>query len=338
MKKFLLHTLSILLVVMTLFGSVAFAANEEENAWYERILSELQTPAAVGLFTGRYELHTHDSAYVPDVAPELTPFDQKEETLYPPVNGSFESTDESIVTVDENGLMTGQSAGSCKVIYHSTNGDIAYQVTVSDEALPETIKNYIYVLLREFNTVKRSRLPKYNQYAKWYYGRKKEVGWCSVFTIYCANAAGNPVPKAKEVNRENQSMVQFFAEGQVGNQYDGFMKLGRFVGIPKPGYLVIYAEMKNSYRTTHIGSVVDVQDMGDGVYMVTTVEGNMSNTVKSYRYLYDSKIDNHLVGTEKGLKLKKNMSTVDKEFQENPTIQYALHTDHWSVFGFCATW
>lgn len=110
-----------------------------------------------------------------------------------PVTGPFSSSDESVVTVTDAGLMTGVAPGTATVTYQAAEGEHTYQVTVSDDALPELIKNYIYVLNREFYTVKRARLPKYNQYAKWYYGRKNEVGWCSVFTIYCANAAGaNP--------------------------------------------------------------------------------------------------------------------------------------------------
>jgi hypothetical protein len=130
----------------------------------------------------------------------------------------------------------------------------------------------------------------------------------------------------------------YFREGQVGNQYDAFQSLGRFVGIPRPGYLVIYGELNNGYRTTHIGIVVDVQDRGDGIYQVSTVEGNMSNTVKSYTYLYDSNKDNHTVGVETGLKLQKNMSVLPEEEQTDPLTQYKLHTTHWCVFGFCASW
>lgn len=165
-----------------------------------------------------------------------------------PVTGPFSSSDESVVTVTDTGLMTGVAPGTATVTYQAAEGERAYQVTVSDDALPELIKNYIYVLNREFYTVKRARLPKYNQYAKWYYGRKNEVGWCSVFTIYCANAAGaNPI-KVADLETEGESPVQFFREGQVGRQYDGFLELDRFVSVPKPGYLVIYADMSNAYR------------------------------------------------------------------------------------------
>ena len=84
--------------------------------------------------------------------------------------------------------------------------------------------------------------------------------------------------------------------------------------------------IRDSYRTVHIGSVTDVRDMGGGVYAVTTVEGNMSNSVKSYCYLYDSNKDNHLVGTEKGLKLQNNMAELPEAEQTNPLVQYELHT------------
>lgn len=326
-----------LLALMMVLPSCAMAA-DERDALFEEALNNLLTPAQQGEASGTYGLHTGDSAYAPCVNPGIIPYDEQAEYAYPEVSGTFTSSDESVVTISEDGVMTGVAPGEATVTCELADGTHTYLVTVGDDQLPETIKNYVYVLNREFYSVKRAKLPKYNQYAKWYYGRKKEVGWCSVFTIYCANASGNLPLGEKEVDTENPSMVQFFREGQVGNQYDGFWSLDRFVAVPKPGYLVIYADMSNAYRTVHIGSVADVQDMGDGVYAVTTVEGNMSNTVKSYCYLYDSKKANNLIGTEDRNKLQYNMSELPAEQQTDPLVQYTLHTDHWSVFGFGQTW
>ena len=81
-----------------------------------------------------------------------------------------------------------------------------------------------------------------------------------------------------------------------------------------------------------------MEELGDGRYVVTTVEGNVSNSVKSYRFIYDSSKANHLVGQTEGLKLQNNMEELPKDQQTDPLIQYELHTDHWSVFGFCETW
>lgn len=332
------RSIALLCALCTLLACCAAYAAEDLTPYFESALAALRTPAEIGMETGEYVLRTGDSAYVPDVAPAITPFDEQENTVYPAVNGSFTSDDPSVVTVSDKGLMTAAQPGMTVVCYHAADGDHSYLITVSDDAMPETVKNYVYVIKREFYSVQRARLPKYNQYAKWYYGKKKEVGWCSVFTIYCANASGNNPIKEKELDLVNTPVVQYLREGQVGNQYDGFMAMNRFVSVPKPGYLVIYADMSNAYRTVHIASVADVVDRGDGVYQVTTIEGNMSNSVKSYCYLYDSKLDNHLVGTEKKLKLRYNMSELPQGEQTDPLVQYALHTDHWSVFGFCQTW
>ena len=214
------------LLVCLLCVSCALA-DEERDALFDAALEGLLTPARQADLDGALDLHTGDSAYVPCIAPEITPYDERETTVYPPVTGPFSSSDESVVTVTDAGLMTGVAPGTATVTYQAAEGVRTCEVTVSDDALPELIKNYIYVLNREFYTVKRARLPKYNQYAKWYYGRKNEVGWCSVFTIYCANAAGaNPI-KVAELEEAGESPVQFFREGQVGRQYDGFLEMER---------------------------------------------------------------------------------------------------------------
>ena len=323
------------LLLLALTGS-GFA--EDQTALFEQAAAALQTPKEEALETGAVALRPGDTVYVPSVAPEITPYDALATQTLPAVNGTFESSDEAIVTVDAQGRMTAQAEGTATVTYHAATGDVPFTVTVSAAAVPELAKALVYVARREFYETKRARLPKYNKYAQWYYGKKKEVGWCSVFTIWCANASGNNPLQEESVTAAAQSDVVYFREGQVGNQYDGFFKLNRFVAIPRPGYTVIYGDLSNGYRVTHIGLVVDVADRGVGVYQVTTVEGNMSNTVKSYTYLYDSKAANNTVGVEKGKRLQENMSRLPSAEQTDPLVQYALHTDHWCVFGFGVSW
>ncbi len=320
-------------------GSVALA-DDETDVLFAQAAAALPSPAQEALQTGACTMRTGETAYVPSVAPAITPYDEPAAQTATVAGASFSTSDPSVVTVDENGLMTAVAEGEATVTFSSATGDAPFVVSVSDDAPPEKIKALVYVAKKEFYDTARARLPKYNKYAKWYYGRKKEVGWCSVFTIWCANASGiDPVrEEALAAATVTDGDVVLFREGQVGNQYDCFQKLGRFTGVPRAGYPVIYADLSNGYRTTHIGIVVDVADRGNGVYRVTTVEGNMSNTVKSYCYLYDSNADNHAVGVEEGRKLQKNMSELPAEEQTDPLVQYALHTDHWCVFGFGASW
>lgn len=332
--------LCLLAAALFLSPGAAALAQDDTQALFAEAAGQLQSPRAEALLTGEYALRTGETAYVPSVAPEITPYDELSELVLPAVNGSFSTSDPSVVAVDDAGLMRAVAPGTATVTYRAAAGDESFLVTVADDAMPERAKAMVYVARREYYETARARLPKYNKYAKWYYGKKKEVGWCSVFTIWCANASGSDPVKYADLDADavGDDDVVYFREGQVGHQYDGFLKLDRFTGVPRAGYLVIYADLSNSYRTTHIGIVVDVQDRGDGVYRVTTVEGNMSNTVKSYCYLYDSNCDNHTVGVEKGLKLQRNMSVLPVEEQTDPLEQYELHTDHWCVFGFGASW
>ncbi len=332
------RALCLLTALMTL-ACVPALADDDRDALFDAAAAALRSPAQEGVISGAYSLRLGDTAYVPAVAPEIAPFDEPEAASPIPIDGTFDSSDESVVSVSMGGVMTAVGEGAATVTYHAAAGDIVCSVTVARDTPAEKAKAMAYIAKREYYTVKRARLPKYNKYAKWYYGKKKEVGWCSVFTIWCANASGNePIKEKAAPETLDQAAVLYFREGQVGNQYDGFMRLGRFGGIPRVGYPVIYADLSKGYRTTHIGVVVEAEERGDGSYQVTTVEGNMSNSVKSYCYLYDSKLDNSTVGVEKGLKLRANMSELPAGEQTDPLLQYELHTDHWAVFGFGMSW
>jgi len=315
-----------------------FALAGRDPAAFDAARSALLTPARQGVAALEYGLHPGESAYVPEVAPEITPFDEPEAIVHPPVSGSFKSSDETILTVDDRGLMTAREPGVVRVTYHREAGDVHYRVTVAEDIPTERAKAMAYVAMREFLETRQARLPKYNKYAKWYYGKKREVGWCAVFGIWCANASGSEPLKEKDSTEVSEDATLYLKEGQVGNQYDGFYALERFGAIPRIGYMVIYADMRNGYRFTHIGIVVNTVPLENGMYWVTTVEGNMSNSVKSYGYLYDSNKSNYLVGVEKGLKLQRNMSQVPEDDRGDPLPQYELHTDYWTVFGFCETW
>jgi len=328
-------------LTMVLFWLVSLSgasAAQDESALFEEAYAAWLSPKEAGLQSGMYALHTGGSAYVPDVAPEVTPFD--EETVMPSAAGyAFSTSDAQVVAVDETGLMTGVADGEATVTCISPDGaETAYAVTVSQSNLPERAKAFLYVARREYLKNQRKHLAKANEYTIWYYRSKKEVGWCSVFTIWCANASGTDPIDEQDAEGTPDDAVVFFREGQVGNQYDGFQKLNRFVGIPRPGYLVIYANMKNTYLYTHVGIVTAVADLNDGLYQVTTVEGNMSSTVKCYTFIYDSGKANAQLTTDTRDDLQRNMSAVPAENQTDPLTQYELSTDYFTVFGFGATW
>jgi len=336
MPKFFMVLLMILALMFTVIPQPA-AAQEDLDALFEAAAAAWLSPSEAGQASGSYTLRTGESAYVPAVSPGVIPFDE-ETPVIDTAGAVFESTDDQVVSVDAQGLMTGVAEGVATVICTMEDTTYFYGVTVEDDAMHEIVKNFVYVAKREFYLDKKEYLPKANQYSKWYYKSSKEVGWCSVFTIWCANAAGFDTIEEEDAKEIPDDQALFVREGQVGNQYDAFSLLNRFVGVPRPGYLVIYANMKNAYLYTHIGIVTDVTPLNDGLYQVTTVEGNMSSTVKSYTYVYDSSLTNHQLTNDSREKLNLNIFAPPEDQQTDPLTQYGPATENFTIFGFCATW
>ena len=194
--------------------------------------------------------------------------------------------------------------------------------------IPEKIQRFIEVARAEFEANDWKKLPKDNKYTVWYYGDHRQIGWCSVFLIWCANEAGIPLFKKDAVEMPDDGVFSCI-EGRVGNVKLGFESVGRWTETepPKPGYLIVYG-VRGSTPYTHIAMVESVTEIGEGVYELTTLEGNINSTVKRYRYRYDL--------TPK--KAYHNMSVVPEGERSDENCQYKLHNEKWYVFGFCKTW
>ena len=200
------------------------------------------------------------------------------------------------------------------------------------EDMPLAARNFVLTARAEFEKNNWAKLPKNNEYTKWYYHDNREIGWCSVFQIYCAYHSGLQLIRYKQdVNVEPDACISAM-EGRVGNVRLAFEEHGRWVdgtegGIPKPGYLVIYG-VRASTPYTHVAIVESVKEMGDGVYELTTIEGNLNSTVRRINYRYDATPKRQYY----------NMSAVPEDEITEENCQYKLQKDDWYVTGFCATW
>ena len=58
------------------------------------------------------------------------------------------------------------------------------------EDMPLAARNFVLTARAEFEKNNWTKLPKNNEYTKWYYHDNREIGWCSVFQIYCAYHSG----------------------------------------------------------------------------------------------------------------------------------------------------
>ena len=162
-------------------------------------------------------------------------------------------------------------------------------------------------------TKKFSRLGKYNKYSYWQCGSGSgcDIGWCGAFLGYVYDNAGVPMDKpADSVPHEG------------GVPYN----MERLSMVPQPGYFVIYGQQKG-YAYKHIGLVADVDDLGGGQYLIKTVEGNMSSTIRRYCYLFDSNEE------------LKNLQPCPEEYvREDAGINAYEHVKNWNITTFCQTW
>lgn len=325
------HILRSLAFALALFSLAPLPAAAAPSQAFLDARAAHKSPLEVTLETGAFEMRPGDETWYPTISPGIVPTDERDSAPDPTSSGAYFTSDPAVATVSDAGRVTAVAEGECVVSNEDASGGrTAFNVVVSKDAIPEGGRNMAYVAQREFLAVARGTVKRDNKYARWYYKKRKEVGWCAVFTSYVSNFAGVDTYKVNKLDPTTigEGDVLSFLEGEVGRQYDGFLETGRFVNLPRPGYLVIYGNRRNSYRTTHIGVVVDVVDRGDGWYQVTTVEGNMGTSVKSFCYLYNSNVAHP----------KANMKALPKDERPNPLVQYKLATDYWSVFGFCATY
>ena len=242
--------------------------------------------------------------------------------------GEWESDAPEVVSA-ENGVLTALDEGfatvSCEM---EDGGERRYDVTVDASAPPALIQGAIRLALGEWEENLGKTFTQRNKYTAWYCGTGPGCyfGWCGGFVSYCLDTAGVPMDEYNEsVPHPGGEPYAVFAAG-VGKLWTGYNKMERITNVPRKGYLVIYGQ--RDYTTViHIGMITDVRDRGDGVYELSTVEGNVSSRIKRYRYLYDSgNADEH------------NMAALPDDERTDDVYQYELHQKNWYVYAICQTW
>ena len=274
--------------------------------------------------------------------PERLTLSPGESAVYTlPFEGYWES-DTPEVAGAEGDVITAGEPGDAILALISWDGEqeAVIEVTVEEEdqnAPPKPIRDYLDIALKEWEAGQGQTFStkKPHKYTIWYCGNQSKCyfGWCGGFIGYCMLQAGVPMDEpADSVPHPDGEPYSVYAAG-VGKIYTGFQKMHRLSRVPIKGALVIYGE-RDHYAYTHIGTVTDVIDHGDGTYQIFTVEGNVSSRIKRYSFMYDSNY-----ATEK--EHQRNMTLVPEEMRTQPELyeyEKQYKNKNWYINVFCHTW
>lgn len=196
---------------------------------------------------------------------------------------------------------------------------VQMEPTVLD--VPEEIQQVIDIAYNEWQELNGKRLKQVNKYTEWR-GKGVGFGWCGGFITWCMMEAGIPMEELeyfKANGDENDFMtvdgVMHVKEASVGKIMRGYQIMNRTSQVPQKGYLLVYGCDYN--KTIHIALISDVEQLDDGKYRITTIEGNMSNRVKMYVHDYDMNAENW----------KQNLSEVpedERTQEETDCFDYTL--------------
>ncbi len=201
--------------------------------------------------------------------------------------------------------------------------------------MPPQIRRMIEVAQEQLERHGTRPIKPNNDYSRWYFHDERKIGWCACFVAWCADQAGVPLMKeamseaylAEGAQPLGDDIVFASNEAHVVRTQNTYRNLNRFTDIPRPGYQVIYGVIGGT-SSTHVGLVETVTELSPGVYELTTIEGNVSDTVKRYCTRY----------TVKPKQKYQNYRAVPKAEQSRDGVQYKLQKAEWYITGFGVTW
>ena len=209
--------------------------------------------------------------------------------------------------------------------------------------VPDMIRDLLDIAYREWETTGGSRLPKSNKYTKWWNNYKWE--WCAGFTTWCTLEAGIPQDDEKVILKQKEGEFEGIYSCKASSPsklIHSFLHMHRTTMIPQKGFIILYGEESN-YKV-HVGIVYDVEKLENGKYRITTIEGNMSNTVKMYIADYEP-VD--VYAEQKHSPKVSNLSEVPEDEREGETgnsrtydLRYKGKNKKkpWYVTCFLMTW
>lgn len=193
------------------------------------------------------------------------------------------------------------------------------EITQRVQTPPEEIRQVLELAYSEWETLNGKTLKKVNKYTEWR-GKGIGFGWCGGYITWCMIQQGIAMQPLQQMEEGPVEGIVHVKEASVGKLLRGYQMMNRSTNIPQPGFLLVYGCSYN--KTIHVALVYDVQELGNGRFRLTTLEGNMGNRVKMFVHDYDMNVT---VNTKD--KNSTNLSVIPEEEYPLPAsncVEYGL--------------
>ncbi|MBQ7138254.1 MAG: PT domain-containing protein, partial [Clostridia bacterium] len=155
---------------------------------------------------------------------------------------------------------------------------------------PAEIQRALDLAYADWQEVNGKNLGDKNKYTEWRNSYKWE--WCAGFVTWALLEAGIPMEELADIRAKEDENDHWHTnglyhvkEGSPGKLVRGYQVMERTTMMPQKGFIVIYGCSYN--KTIHAALVYDVEDLGNGKYRLTTLEGNIKNSIRMYIRDYD---------------------------------------------------
>ena len=165
--------------------------------------------------------------------------------------------------------------------------------------VPGAVQQVLDIAYGEWKELNGKSLPNPNKFTKWRNNYK--YGWCGGFITWCMLEAGIPQKEHGQIEEGEVEGVVHVKEAGVGKLVTGYSRMNRTTMVPQKGFIVVYGK-NGGNGLWHVGLVYDVEKLPDGKYRLTTIEGNLNNTVRMFVHDYDPNVEK-----------KKNLSLVPED-------------------------
>ena len=165
------------------------------------------------------------------------------------------------------------------------------QIDTALAEAPAEIRRMLDIAYEEWKTLDGKKLPNVNKFTEWR-GKGYKFEWCAGYVTWVMMEAGIPMEELADIKAKGDKNDIWHVDGlyhckeaSPGKLLRAYQIMERTTMVPQEGFIVIYGCGFN--KVIHAAIVYDVEDLGGGKYRLTTLEGNIKDSIKMYVRDYD---------------------------------------------------